>query len=49
MIDESDDALNRECEEYEELNIFCCDNCSNEILFKELYKQESDIFNDFIY
>ena len=53
MIDEeeynSDDALNRECEEYEELNIFYCDNCSNGILFKELYKQDSDIFDDFIY
>jgi len=29
--------------------IFYCDNCSNEILFKELYKQDSDIFDDFIY
>ncbi len=49
MIDESEDALNRECEEYEEYESFFCDSCGNELLLKDLYRQKSDIFNDFIY
>lgn len=42
-----EDVLNSDLEyleEYNEDDIFYCMNCSNELTYKELYKQKSDLY-----